>query len=1000
MKNVLLIGILLIGLRAASATDIPDSKGREFWFAFMPNYHNNYNDLLQGNGPIDEHRLYVYVIADKPTKGTLTARDQNGRDVVVDFDIANAGEIEEISLYFEPYEMKGFNMHGDIDLGSVNVENAVQQAFHIVTDEDVTVYALNQAVMTSEAFLVLPIDALGSDYFVMAYDAHHFDRSFDIPPNAWNIGSAATPSQFVIVATEDNTDVLIQPSCPTFANPTARETSVQLNRGDCYLVQSRIGKADTFDLTGSSIRSSAPVAVFGGQQRTVLPIENSSDLVSRDCLIEQMPPVQAWGKSAYVVPFVMSSSEIRGVNDVYRVLAAYDSTEVFVNAVSVAKLNKGEFYQGSVNAPIHVSSNRPTLVGQYKKTSSPSGPFGVQSRLGDPFLMIIPPAEQFLSFYNFVSVSTKGIDQQGGSVPVEVYMEQYVNVVIDSVNVHSLRLDSAPVSVPFNAIPGTSYVYAGIRVASGSHLITADSTFGIYVYGYGVANSYGYVGGMAYRPLDENPPRISHYPHCDSSFFTATDTLPGDTRVATFTVVDSMSQNIAVGRIEGVTPSRLVRVYYRLGDPRQDGSITVFARDMVGRVSTETVEIAGFTVGSGEPPNQAEIISVNRRISSRRPYCDSLTLTNYGKYPQTLHTIQMLHGLVELEQVDVPLVLLPNDKVTIKYCVRYTGLELVADTLLIGDSCTSVPVLGVIAEVYSDKEAPRHTLIRAKCADTAFVMVTEGESFDDGVESVTILNTINCELSVVTSTTTEYVLQVIINNHYKDAIYSYLSADSAGNSRVVNDTIAGFTLAINEIASQYSQEQKHGIGIGKKACLPVILHNHGLLSLTINRPMIHNNVTFGLIEHQWPVVLQPGEREQVDLCLRSIDTTGLVSDVLTFSDGCVAMSIEYVVRVTPDSLATDSRCGARVMSRYAGRHTIVIAPSPSEEKVQIRWTVVMDHPVVSLYDLQGYRAYKTVVPQTSVVETELDVSEFPAGRYVVVVEDANNAMYGVMTIAR
>ena len=37
------------------------------------------------------------------------------------------------------------------------------------------------------------------------------------------------------------------------------------------------------------------------------------------------------------------------------------------------------------------------------------------------------------------------------------------------------------------------------------HNVAADTTFGICIYGYGIATSYGYIGGMSYTPINNGP---------------------------------------------------------------------------------------------------------------------------------------------------------------------------------------------------------------------------------------------------------------------------------------------------------------------------------------------------------------------------------------------------------------------------------------------------------------------------------------------------------------
>ncbi|MGB1220433.1 MAG: hypothetical protein ACPG43_02780, partial [Alcanivoracaceae bacterium] len=67
----------------------------------------------------------------------------------------------------------------------------------------------------------------------------------------------------------------------------------------------------------------------------------------------------------------------------------------------------------------------------------------------------------------------------------------------------SPALDGGPLpAVSFAAVPGTEYVSAAVPVSLGVHNITADEPFGLYVYGFSDADSYGYPGGMGLERIN------------------------------------------------------------------------------------------------------------------------------------------------------------------------------------------------------------------------------------------------------------------------------------------------------------------------------------------------------------------------------------------------------------------------------------------------------------------------------------------------------------------
>src|SRR5690606_116724 len=100
-------------------------------------------------------------------------------------------------------------------------------------------------------------------YFTMCYK-----------PNVDDDPEHGRNSEFLIVASEDNTLVEITPSVVTDGGRVADVTfNITLNKGEVYQVQSlnRNNLAGQGDLSGSFIQSDKPVAVYSGNFSTTVP---------------------------------------------------------------------------------------------------------------------------------------------------------------------------------------------------------------------------------------------------------------------------------------------------------------------------------------------------------------------------------------------------------------------------------------------------------------------------------------------------------------------------------------------------------------------------------------------------------------------------------------------------------------------------------------------------------------------------------------------------------
>ena len=118
-----------------------------------------------------------------------------------------------------------------------------------------------------------------------------------------------------------------------------------------------------------------------------------------------MTPTSTWGRQFVTTPL---ASRLNG--DTFRFLAATDGTEVRVNGALVATLNAGQVHEQILTTSSHIEATQPVLVAQFANGSSFSG------NPGDPFMMIVPPYEQFLNSY---TVTT----------PASGFVQSYVSVV-------------------------------------------------------------------------------------------------------------------------------------------------------------------------------------------------------------------------------------------------------------------------------------------------------------------------------------------------------------------------------------------------------------------------------------------------------------------------------------------------------------------------------------------------------------------------------------------
>jgi hypothetical protein len=151
---------------------------------------------------------------------------------------------------------------------------------HVTSNAEVSVYGPQDLVASSDGFLGLPVDVLGTQYRVLTYP----DRLV---------------SEIGVVATVDGTSVTVVPSV-ALASGSPAGTAVErtLNAGDVLFLPSISNSDSNNDLTGSIITSSQPVAVFAGAGCARIP----SASFACNHLVEQLTPTSAWGSDFITAP--------------------------------------------------------------------------------------------------------------------------------------------------------------------------------------------------------------------------------------------------------------------------------------------------------------------------------------------------------------------------------------------------------------------------------------------------------------------------------------------------------------------------------------------------------------------------------------------------------------------------------------------------------------------------------------------------------------------------
>lgn len=449
-----------------------DYNGDEFWLAYMAN-HSNGAGLQQ----------FIYVTS------------PNGANVEVNFPLLGWNKFFSVApnqVYKLPIpnEIAGYEIPND------QSETVQPTSFYVKSDADITVYGLSSKYQSSDGFLAIPKRSLGKDYQVIAPEGSMVVGGIEAPPLVVN-----SPAEFIVIATEDNTEVKIEPA-ENFEHAKKGEViKVILNKGENFLVQAEVAKnflgiaLSTPDLTGTKVIANKRVSVISGSKCALVP--GQSNLVEScqacDHIMEQSTPLNTSGSR-----FILADFELKPGDDILRVMNPH-STPVTVNI------------SGDMNKTVSVPANsysdiriQGAIIVDCDKTVQVlqmcTGGKCLPISFTDPFISNVIPEWQWGNVYSYSNAPNSNLN------------DHYITIIKRSKEGRVARDGNYLNNESFTQIPGSDYYYLKTKDAAGSHRITGDSVIMVYVYGFGYEDSYGYpASGAKLNPRDVPPLEITAY---------------------------------------------------------------------------------------------------------------------------------------------------------------------------------------------------------------------------------------------------------------------------------------------------------------------------------------------------------------------------------------------------------------------------------------------------------------------------------------------------------
>lgn len=502
--SILLLLLLVVSpLRAAlptqhdgdswTNTQYNTTEGTEFWVTFMRN---------SGSSGQDNKDMSLYLYATSREDAMVTLVNPRINAAPVKFQV-KAGEQNSCLV---PNQWA--YIEHDKQIGNYGVK--------VTSDKPISLYATNQHSSGKyDATNILPAGALMGEYVVQTYRIDQYSTEFAI---------VATQTQTVTIHLKKTTidiEEYEKNGKVVVISETEETIPLSMTSGQTYLYRSASDDGGSSanratSLSGTTICSNAPIALFMGGQSAKIPSDPENHIFS------QAYPTDKWGKTFYVTPTYGM------VYDYVQFTACKNNTQIRRNGNVIATINARESYIDTIKSEVFYNSMEDLMASKiiyvpnvvqyttselaecflYATSNTANHPSmngneipSITTNFGAPTLTPIIPQELAMRstmFATFTKTNTK--------------LYHYVNIVTPTAEVSGMRLDGKNIAAEFKPIQGTNYSYAIKEITNTAHLIEnvrgeQNSTFTARVYGLGQSSSskesYAYaVGSRVNRKTD------------------------------------------------------------------------------------------------------------------------------------------------------------------------------------------------------------------------------------------------------------------------------------------------------------------------------------------------------------------------------------------------------------------------------------------------------------------------------------------------------------------
>lgn len=650
-----------------------------------------------------------------------------------------------------------------LDQAGKPISQVVQEkGIRLTSDRPISVMTYQAWMGNGDVAYHLPIGSWGREYVTMNMYQDRYQGAEEKKPEY-------RPSQIIIIAAHDSTDVTYTPKVTTEGSPmhpsvaAGTPKTIRLNAGQTFTIKDKIDTSRyrdmRSDMSGTHITSTKPVGVLSGH--TKVAVMRMPDVIPptsifaepahmvRNNVHDVMLPTSMAGTMFITVHLQYTSTRVVGQGaaefgidddrgDAIRILATEDGTTVTSlledgsGFRQEATLQRGEsFMATSVEVAKVWKTDKPVLVGQYGKSYAKILPPVIRTKQGNEQPQLFPTPETGMPMLQMVPPLSRAIAY--GAFWAPEGMDNFFNLVCKTAEAGLINVDGRPLTDRFGSsiaqIRGTEYSYVRTPISAGNHVVASDNPNVRWI-----AWSYGSLDGLQQGRAYGAPLGVDAVTPCSDSI-AVTDQLDCDVQ-ATIALTGSGQQCSAIHSIYADTlvnavlnidttfqPGLSTATTYTVNftDSFVFGSAVIRVQSSSGSWVTRT-----YTYDPMLRAPQVEVIGIPDTFSIAHVdslFCVDAFIKNPGTATIDVRGIRLQYrnsrGNVAPTDVRIP----PFDSVVVRICLSsFSSQRIIVDTLLADIGC-GTQTLGILRA--------RFIYPRIQCSDQEW---SDVEASSSGIE--------------------------------------------------------------------------------------------------------------------------------------------------------------------------------------------------------------------------------------------------------------------------